>query len=185
VTSPYTSGSDDQLRELRRHYYAAVSWADHATGKVLDELDNLGLHDSTLVVMHADHGECLRRLPRCGRDMGGGCRARRPHCSEPRAGGACARAGWHLGEYAMWEKRSNWELATRVPLIMRAPWLPASVGARSRALVELVDIYQTVRSAGLDGCLARAHSVVRAHVACVETDACSSPLGGHVCRCAT
>ena len=22
--------------------------------------------------------------------------------------------GWHLGEYAMWEKRTNWELGTRV-----------------------------------------------------------------------
>ena len=31
--------------------------------------------------------------------------------------------GWHLGEYAMWEKRTNWELGTRVPLIMRVPWI--------------------------------------------------------------
>ena len=52
--------------------------------------------------------------------------------------------GWHLGEYAMWEKRSNWELGTRVPLIMRVPWMPSSVGKRSRALVELVDVYPTV-----------------------------------------
>lgn len=82
VHNPYTAGSDVQLKELRRHYYAAVSWADYATGKILDELDNLGLRDSTMVVMHSDHG-------------------------------------WHLGEYAMWEKRSNFELGTRVPLIMR------------------------------------------------------------------
>ena len=45
-----------QLKELRRHYYAAVSWADFATGKILDELDNLALTDSTLVVLHSDHG---------------------------------------------------------------------------------------------------------------------------------
>ena len=45
---------------------------------------------------------------------------------------------------AMWEKRTNWELGTRVPLIMRVPWMKQSVGKRSRALVELVDIYQTV-----------------------------------------
>lgn len=107
VTSPYAPGSDAQLRELRRHYYAAVSWADFAAGKVLDELDELGLRDSTLVVMHSDHG-------------------------------------WHLGEYAMWEKRTNWELALRVPLVVRAPWLPAAMGARSRALVELVDLYPTI-----------------------------------------
>lgn len=43
----------------------------------------------------------------------------------------------------MWEKRTNFELATRVPLLIRVPWLPASHGARSRALVELVDLFPT------------------------------------------
>ena len=52
--------------------------------------------------------------------------------------------GWHLGEYAMWEKRTNWELGTRVPLIIRVPWMEASVGKRTKAFAELVDIYQTV-----------------------------------------
>jgi iduronate 2-sulfatase len=73
----------------------------------LDELDALGLEDSTMVVLHSDHG-------------------------------------WHLGEYAMWEKRTNWELGTRVPLIIRVPWIKASVGKRTKAFAELVDIYQTV-----------------------------------------
>jgi hypothetical protein len=184
VKSPYVHGSDWQLRELRRHYYAAVSWADFATGKILvrcaslcssqyplatiaavtkqhitlvrcaffdrdlhtrsaiefhafaplealadvrpisflssvhslivwhcnaahplkDELDNLGLASSTMVVLHSDHG-------------------------------------WHLGEYAMWEKRSNWELGTRVPLIMRVPWVPNSAGARSKALVRSAELF--------------------------------------------
>ena len=47
----------------------------------------------------------------------------------------------------MWEKRSVWELGTRVPLIVRAPWLPeyeATRGKHSRALVEAVDVYKTV-----------------------------------------
>ena len=44
----------------------------------------------------------------------------------------------------MWEKRTNWELGTRVPLIMRVPWIAQSAGRKSRALVELVDIYRTV-----------------------------------------
>ena len=52
---------------------AAVSWADFAAGKILDELDSLKLTEDTMVVLHSDHG-------------------------------------WHLGEYAMWEKRTNWEL---------------------------------------------------------------------------
>ena len=36
-----------------------MSWADFAAGKILDELASLGLEDSTMVVMHSDHGcEC-------------------------------------------------------------------------------------------------------------------------------
>ena len=51
--------------------------------------------------------------------------------------------GWHLGEYAMWEKRTLWELSARVPLIIRAPWIKNSK-KRVKGLVELVDIYRTV-----------------------------------------
>lgn len=54
VVSPYEHGTDAQLRELRQHYYAAVSWADFATGKILDELATLGLESSTMVVLHSD-----------------------------------------------------------------------------------------------------------------------------------
>ena len=56
VTSPYVHGTDEQLRVLRQHYYAAVAWADHAAGQVLQELDRLGLTDDTMVVLHSDHG---------------------------------------------------------------------------------------------------------------------------------
>ena len=31
--------------------------------------------------------------------------------------------GWHLGELGAWRKFTNFELATRVPLIVKAPWL--------------------------------------------------------------
>lgn len=52
VKNPNASGTNEQLRALRRHYYAAISWADYATGRVLDELDALGLRNDTLVVLH-------------------------------------------------------------------------------------------------------------------------------------
>ena len=48
--------------------------------------------------------------------------------------------GWHLGEKAMWEKRTVWELAARVPFLVHVPWLPASHGRRTAALTELVDV---------------------------------------------
>ena len=41
---------------LRRGYYAATSYVDAQVGKVLDELDRLGLRGSTIVVLWSDHG---------------------------------------------------------------------------------------------------------------------------------
>jgi|EP01044_Picomonas_judraskeda_P012825 arylsulfatase A-like enzyme len=58
VHSPYTHGTDYQLRELRQHYYAAVSWADFATGQILNELDNLKLTEDTMVVLHSGTVSC-------------------------------------------------------------------------------------------------------------------------------
>ncbi len=47
---------DAQARELKHGYYAAVSFVDACVGKVLDELDRLGLADNTIVVLWGDHG---------------------------------------------------------------------------------------------------------------------------------
>lgn len=52
--------------------------------------------------------------------------------------------GYQLGELDMWCKQTNWELATRIPLIIRAPWKPASQGKNTYALVESVDLYRTI-----------------------------------------
>ena len=40
---------DDRAYEIRRAYYAAVSWMDYQVGRVLDELDALGLADVRLM----------------------------------------------------------------------------------------------------------------------------------------
>lgn len=50
--------------------------------------------------------------------------------------------GWHLGDHGMWCKHSNYEQATRIPLIVAAPG--GAKGASSQALVETVDIYPTL-----------------------------------------
>jgi arylsulfatase A-like enzyme len=47
---------DDQARELIHGYYACVSYVDAQVGKVLDELDRLGLRENTIVVLWGDHG---------------------------------------------------------------------------------------------------------------------------------
>jgi len=46
----------DKTRELRRAYYAAVSYADSEIGRVISEVEELGLADDTIVVFLGDHG---------------------------------------------------------------------------------------------------------------------------------
>jgi len=43
-------------RQLKHGYYAAISYMDAQLGRVLDELDRLGLAENTIVVLWGDHG---------------------------------------------------------------------------------------------------------------------------------
>ncbi|WP_206107572.1 sulfatase [Paludisphaera rhizosphaerae] len=47
---------DDLARTLKHGYYASISYMDAQVGKVLDELDRLGLREKTIVVFWGDHG---------------------------------------------------------------------------------------------------------------------------------
>lgn len=47
---------DATARNLIRGYYACVSYTDAQVGKVLNELERLGLADNTIVVLWGDHG---------------------------------------------------------------------------------------------------------------------------------
>ena len=112
--------TDVQARELIRAYYAAMSYMDAQVGRVLAELDRLGLRENTIVILWGDHG-------------------------------------WHLGEQGQWCKHTNFENATRTPLIISVPGQEKR-GAKSEALVEFVDIYPTLAelaglplTAGLEG----------------------------------
>ncbi|MDZ8117456.1 sulfatase [Pontiella agarivorans] len=53
--------------------------------------------------------------------------------------------GYHLGEMGMWCKATNYEISTRVPMIIWTPNMPeVSQGKTTDALVELVDMYPTL-----------------------------------------
>jgi iduronate 2-sulfatase len=98
--------AEEQARALQRGYFASVSYVDAQIGRVLAELDRLGLRERTIVVLWGDHG-------------------------------------WHLGEHGLWNKHTNFEVATRTPLIFSVPW-QKSTGATTSALAELVDVYPTL-----------------------------------------
>jgi iduronate 2-sulfatase len=98
--------SESQAREAKHGYYAAVSYMDAQVGRVLDELEQLGLREKTIVVLWGDHG-------------------------------------WQLGEHGLWCKHTNFEVATRAPLIVSVP-KQKTAGRKTDALVEFVDIYPSL-----------------------------------------
>jgi len=51
--------------------------------------------------------------------------------------------GFHLGEQGLWTKANNYELSTRVPLILSVP-SQTTKGTQTDALVEFVDVYPTL-----------------------------------------
>jgi arylsulfatase A-like enzyme len=93
-------------RDAIRSYYACVSYIDAQIGKVVDELDRLGLRKNTVIILWGDHG-------------------------------------YQLGEHGTWNKRTNWEVAARVPLLISVP-NQQHTGETTDALVELIDMYPTL-----------------------------------------
>ena len=53
---PDGSIPDDLARQLKHGYYAAISYMDAQVGKVLDEIERLGLRENTIVILWGDHG---------------------------------------------------------------------------------------------------------------------------------
>jgi len=49
--------------------------------------------------------------------------------------------GWHLGDHDMWGKHTNFEQATKTPLIIAAPGLKAG---QTKSMTEFVDVYPTL-----------------------------------------
>jgi iduronate 2-sulfatase len=51
--------------------------------------------------------------------------------------------GWHLGDMGVWGKATNYEVSTRVPLIISTPQLKAP-GKKTKGIVELLDLFPTL-----------------------------------------
>jgi arylsulfatase A-like enzyme len=52
--------------------------------------------------------------------------------------------GYQLGERNIYCKETNFNLAAHVPLMIRAPGIPSSAGARTSAMAEVVDVFPTM-----------------------------------------
>ena len=98
--------SAQKEEDLIHAYYACISYVDVQIGKIMQELDRLGLRKNTIVILWGDHG-------------------------------------YHLGEQDLWCKSTNFELDTRIPLIVSAPAIAQKTG-KTDAIVEAVDIYPTL-----------------------------------------
>ncbi|MDP6041258.1 MAG: sulfatase-like hydrolase/transferase [Candidatus Latescibacteria bacterium] len=49
----------DRIRRLRALYYGLISHVDDSVGRILTELDNLGLTENTIILFVSDHGEMM------------------------------------------------------------------------------------------------------------------------------
>ena len=115
-------------------YYAAVSYVDEHVGAIVAALRDGGKYDESIVVFHSDHGYHL------------GEHGEREPAYETRAPSNSRERRW--------EKKSNFDLAVRVPLIVKTPFAsrfsPASRGRKTRSFAELVDVFPTLAAlAGL------------------------------------
>jgi arylsulfatase len=53
------SASDDEIAEMKRHYYAKITTVDEQVGRVLDSLEARGWLENSLLIFCSDHGEML------------------------------------------------------------------------------------------------------------------------------
>ena len=103
---PYDNSSFPawKARELRRAYWASLSFTDANIGRVLAALQASGQADNTVVALWGDHG-------------------------------------YALGDNALWAKQTEFEHATHIPFIMRAPWMQASMAMGGAAIQTLLVIF--------------------------------------------
>jgi arylsulfatase A-like enzyme len=54
--------TEDEAKEMTRAYWASISWVDWNVGRVIAELDKLGLRENTIIVFWGDHGYHLGEM---------------------------------------------------------------------------------------------------------------------------
>ncbi|XP_078483511.1 iduronate 2-sulfatase-like [Ciona intestinalis] len=93
----------DFQRKIRQHYYSSVTYMDSMVGKVLQQLEQSGFADTTIITLIGDHG-------------------------------------WSLGEHGDWCKYENFEVTTRIPMLVHVPGM-TDVNEEKKAKFEYVDVF--------------------------------------------
>ena len=91
------------MRELRRAYYAAISFMDHQVGRVLSAIEEAGLADNTVVMFVGDHGFHVTFYLRFYIII--------------------TIDHFQAGEHSMWNKYTAFEIAHRAPMMIHVPGL--------------------------------------------------------------
>ena len=141
-----TTLPNETVKNLRRAYYACVSYIDSLIGQVLKELENLGLADSTIISFFGDHGWHL------GGEESNDYNDDDNPCLFYRSRRMVGTFRDGLLEFSTCRlyrcKNTNFESATRAPLMLHIPG-QTTQGITSDALTEFVDIFPTlVEAAG-------------------------------------
>lgn len=60
-----TNATDDEIREMRRHYCANVTLIDEKVGEIVSALEEKGMLENTVIIFTSDHGDSLgdHRVP--------------------------------------------------------------------------------------------------------------------------
>ncbi|HIQ21697.1 MAG TPA: hypothetical protein EYH34_10755 [Planctomycetes bacterium] len=92
--------SEVEAREAIRAYYACVSYMDAQLGRVLDELERLGLRNNTIIVFWGDHGWHLSEKGMWAKGTTFEVSARGPLIIvDPRRGATAGRASRRVVQY--------------------------------------------------------------------------------------
>ncbi|KAL1528807.1 hypothetical protein AB1Y20_010131 [Prymnesium parvum] len=134
VPLPPTDASELTLQSLNRWGELRAYSGAPARGSLIGEKALKHVQGYYAAVTFADHqvGRVLTRLDKTA-------------LSNSTAVVLTSDHGWKLGEFGSWSKHTTLEADLRVPLVVRHPRAPRRVrGARTDAIVELIDLYPTI-----------------------------------------
>ena len=121
----------------RLEYFNAITYVDQQIGRLLDALDESNVTATTAILFL---GACDYFLTHNAPFSYIMIHKHKRTIFITRIGDH----GWQTGQKNMWCKMSVFDLATRIPFMISAPWMGGTRGKRTEAFAEAVDIMPTL-----------------------------------------